>query len=132
MKPIARVRMPTHTEDDLKTFFVEYQNTLTKYSIKRPKYINNIDELGGRISCPTRVIIIVPTDIKKLYTSSPENRQSLTIIQTIYADGSTPLPPVVICSGENIIESWVQDNLTGAEVLAVSQMGYTNESIALA
>jgi len=30
------------------------------------------------------------------------------------------------------MESWVQDNLSGAEVLAVSQMGYTNESIALA
>jgi len=124
--------MTTHTEDDLKIFFVEYQNTLKKYSIKRPKYINNMDELGGRIGCPTRVIIIVPTDIKELYTASPENRQSLTIIQTIYADGSTPLPPVVICSGENIIESWVQDNLRGAGVLAVSQMGYTNESIALA
>jgi len=66
--------MTTHTEDDLKTFFVEYQNTLTKYSIKRPKYINNMDELGGRIGCPTRVIIIVPTDIKELYTASPENR----------------------------------------------------------
>jgi len=34
--------------------------------------------------------------------------------------------------GGNIIASWVQDNMTGAVVLGVSQMGYPNESSALA
>ena len=33
---------------------------------------------------------------------------------------------------ETIIKSWVPDNLTGAEVLAVSQMGYVSKSIAVA
>lgn len=27
------------------------------------------------------------------------------------------------------MESWIHDNLTGAEVIAVSQTGYTNESM---
>jgi len=29
-KPIANVRLTTHSEEDLKTFFVDYQNTLSK------------------------------------------------------------------------------------------------------
>jgi len=90
-----------------------------------------MDEYGARVSCPTGETVIVPTEIKVLYTASPENRKSITIIETICADGSPPLPPVVICPGENIIEDWFQDNLTGAEVIAVSQTGYTNESIAV-
>jgi len=90
-----------------------------------------MDESGVRVGCPTGETVIVLTEIKELYTASPENRKSITIIETICADGSPPLPPVVICPGEKIMEDWVQDNLTGAEVIAVSQTGYTNESIAV-
>ena len=72
-KPIARVRVTTHTEEDLKAFYIEYQNILTKYGIKRAKYIYNMDESGVRIGCLTREIVIVPTSVKELYTASPEN-----------------------------------------------------------
>lgn len=130
-KPIANVRLTTHSEEDLKTCFVEYQNTLSKYGIRHAKYISNMDEFGVRVGCPTGETVVVPIEIKELYTASPENRKSITIIETICADGSPPLPPVVICPGEKIMEDWVHDNLSGAEVIAVSQTGYTNESIAL-
>ena len=130
-KPISCVRMITHTEDDPKRFFILYLNTLTKYGIKPTIYIYNMHGLEVIIVCSTGEILIVPTHIHELYTASLKNPQSLTIIETICANGSTPLPPVVICQGKKIIVSWVQDNLTGVEVLAVSQMGYTIESIAL-
>lgn len=90
-----------------------------------------MDESGIRIGCPTGEIVVVPKDIKELYTASPENCKSITIIETICADGSPPPPPVVICPGEKIMESWIHDNLTGAEVITVSQTGYTNENVAL-
>ena len=130
-KPIAHVRLTIHSEADLKAFFIEYQNTLTKYGIRRAEYIYNMDESGVRVGCPNGETVIVPTEIKELSTASPENRKSITIIETICADGSPPLPPVVICPGEKIMEDWVQNNVTGAEVIAVSQTGYTNESIAV-
>ncbi|RPA95960.1 hypothetical protein L873DRAFT_1845620 [Choiromyces venosus 120613-1] len=104
-------------EEDVKDFFVEYQNTLSKYVIK--------------IGCPTGEIVIVPTQVKEVYTASSENHKSLTIIETICVDGRQPPPPVIICPGEKIMENWIQDNLTGAEVITVSPTGYTNECIAL-
>ena len=125
MKPITRVRVSTHSEEDLKSFFDKYQNTLVKYGIKRPKYIFNMDESGVRIECPPGDIVVVPTEIKELYTATPENRKSITIIKTIYAEGTPPPPPVIICPGEKTMESWIHDNLTGAEVITVSQTGYT-------
>ncbi|PWW71737.1 hypothetical protein C7212DRAFT_231846 [Tuber magnatum] len=131
-KPIAHLRVATHSEEDLKTFFVEYQNTLSKYGIGKSKYIYNMDESGVRVGCPTGEIVIVPTHVKELYTASPENRKSITIIETICTDGSPPLPPVIICPGEKIMDEWIQENLTGAEMIAVSQTGYTNENINIA
>jgi len=131
-KPIARARIMTHTEEDLKTFFVNYQNTLAKYNIDKAKYIYNMDESGVRIGCPAGEVVIVPTEVKELYTTSPENRQSVTIIEAICADGRLPPPPVIICPGEKIMENWIHDNLTAAEVITVSPTGYTNENIALA
>jgi len=65
--------MTTHTEEDLKTFFVEYQNTLMKYGVKCAKYIYNIYESGVRIGSPTGKILIVPTHINELYTASSKN-----------------------------------------------------------
>ena len=63
---------------------------------------------------------------------SPENSKSITIIETICDDGTPPLPPVLLCPGEQFMEIWVSDNILEAEVIAVSQTGYTNEKIALA
>jgi len=130
-KPIARARIATHTEADLKNFFTQYQSTLDKYGIGRAKYIYNMDESGVRVGCPKDEIVIVPADIKELYTSSPENRKSLTIIEVICADGTSPPPPLIICPGEKIMENWVHENLTGAEVISVSPTRYTNERITL-
>ncbi|RPA94217.1 hypothetical protein L873DRAFT_1793123 [Choiromyces venosus 120613-1] len=91
-----------------------------------------MDESGVRIGCQIGEMINVPTEVKELYTSSPENRKSITIIETICADGSTPIPPVIICPGKKIMENWVDENLLEANVIVVSPTGYTNENIALA
>jgi hypothetical protein len=67
-----------------------------------------------------------------MYTSSPENRKSVTIIEAISADGREPLPPLVICPGKRIMESWIHDNLKRGEVIGQSETGYTNERTAIA
>ncbi|RPA94213.1 hypothetical protein L873DRAFT_1939923 [Choiromyces venosus 120613-1] len=131
-KPIARARITTHTEEDLKTFFTNYQENLDCYGIHHARYIYNMDESVVRIGCPTGEIIVVPTEVKELYTASPENQKSLMIIEAICADGTPPPPPVIICPGEKIMESWIHENLTGAEVITISPTGYDNENIALA
>ncbi|RPA90051.1 hypothetical protein L873DRAFT_1795729 [Choiromyces venosus 120613-1] len=94
----------TQSKEDLERFFVEYENTLIKCGIKCAKYIANIDESGVCIRCPTGKIVIVPTQVKELYTTSPENQKSITIIETICTDGSPPLPPIVRYPGEKIKE----------------------------
>jgi len=131
-KPIAQARIEAHTEKDLEVWFDKYRATLHKYGIKKAKNIHNMDETGARIGCPAGEEIIVPIDVKEVYTPSPENRKSVTILEAISADGREPPPPLIICPGKRIMESWIHDNLKGSEVIALSPTGYTNEAIAIA
>jgi hypothetical protein len=64
--------------------------------ITKGKNVLNIGELGARVGCSRGEHVIVPTEVKELYTSSPKNRKSVTIIETIVADGREPLPPFII------------------------------------
>ena len=89
-----------------------------------------MDKKGARVYIPTREEIVVPIGIKEIYTRIPENRISLTIIESISADGKA-IPPVVIVPGVIIIVSWFHENMTGYEVITVSPTGYTNEGICM-
>jgi hypothetical protein len=131
-KPIAWDRVDTHNEKDVEEWFDKYRTTLAKYSIKKRKNIHNMDESGARVGCPKGEEVVVPIEVKEMYTSSPENRKSMTIIEAVSADGREPPPPFVICPGKRIMESWIHDNLKGGEVIDLSETGYTNERIAIA
>lgn len=47
-----------------------------------------MDGSGARIGCPGGEHVIVPSQVKDLYTASPKNHKSVTIIETIRVDGS--------------------------------------------
>jgi hypothetical protein len=117
-KPIAQNRVDTHSEKDLEGWFGKYYATLDKYNIRKSRNIWNMDESGARVGCPNREEVIVLIEVKELYTTSPENRKSVTIIEAICVDGSEPPPPMIICLGQRIMESWIHDNLLGNEVIA--------------
>ena len=67
-----------------------------------------------------------------MYTSSPENRKSVTIIEAVSANRREPPLPVVICLGKRIMESWIHNNLESGELISQSNIGYTNKAIAIA
>jgi hypothetical protein len=89
-----------------------------------------MDEKGARIYMPASEEVIVPIRIKEIYTGIPENRISLTIIESISIDGKA-IPPVVIVPGVIIMVSWFHENITGYKVIIVSPTRYINEGICI-
>jgi hypothetical protein len=131
-KPIASHRVDMHTKDNLREWFEkEYRPALEFTGIRSGKYIHNMDEKGARIACPAGEEVVVPVGIKEMYVGIPENRMSLTVIESISADGKA-IPPVVIVPGTMIMVSWFHENMTGHEVVTVSPTGYTNVGICIA
>src|SRR5450432_4336715 len=96
-KPIARNRVDTYSEKDLEVWFRKYYKIYNKYYIRKSRDIYNIDELGARVGCLNREEVIVLIDTKELYTASPKNRKSITIIEDIYIDRSKLLLLIIIC-----------------------------------
>jgi hypothetical protein len=63
-----------------------------------------MDEKGARVCIPAGEEVVVLIRIKEIYTGIPENRISLTIIESISID-SKVISPVVIIPGVMIIVS---------------------------
>ena len=100
-----------------------------KYSIK-PESIWNIDETGFRIGIPGGERVIVPHIAKQLYTPSPENRLSITILETVSTVGEV-IPPVLVIPGKIHMDSWYHSNLDSTELFLLSDTGYSNTQLAL-
>ncbi len=108
-KPIPRHRTDMHTEQDLRDWFEkEYVPALEHTGIRSGEFIHNMDEKGCRIACPSGEEVVVPLGISEMYVGIPENRVSLTVIESICANG-TAMPPVVIVPGATIMESWFHE-----------------------
>ena len=66
----------------------------------------------------------------KLYTLSLENKTSITIIKAVSASGKVT-PPVLIILGKVYMESWYHESLSSIERILLSELGYTNDQLAM-
>jgi hypothetical protein len=63
-----------------------------------------------------------------LYTTTAEDRKSITMDETIIADGTT-IPPIIIIQGKQHIESWYSSKLEKGIRVVLSDSRYTNKEI---
>jgi hypothetical protein len=91
----------------------------------------NIDESRARVKCPRGEHVIVLAEVIELYTASPENKKSITVVKTIITDKRKPLPPFVIAPRKQIIDNWINKKLISKERIAATLTGYTNNEVAL-
>ena len=105
-KPIASHQVDMHTKKHLRKWFkTEYKPALEYTQIKSKKYIHNIDKKGAWIACLAKEEVVVLIRIKEMYVGVPENRLSLTIVESISADGKA-IPPLVIVPSVTITTVW--------------------------
>lgn len=120
-----------HSEDNLREWFEkEYRPAIETTEITEDRFIHNIDEKGYRLAYSASEEIVVPLGITEIYVRNPENRLSITIIESICTNGKI-IPPICIISSVNIIGNWFFPAMTGHEVVTVSDSRYTNESICM-
>jgi|GEM_PF-6766714 len=89
-----------------------------------------MDETGFRIRVVVGRIVITYLNTKAVYLADPGNRESITAIKTICADGST-IAPMLILKGEVLLEKYFLNDLDDAALLATSPMGYSNEGLGM-
>jgi hypothetical protein len=94
-----------HTEKSIRDWFEkEYKPALEFTGIRTGKPIRNMDEKGARVAVPAGEEVVVPIGIKEVYVGVPEKRLSLTVVESISADGK-PTPLLIIVPGILIMET---------------------------
>ena len=88
-----------------------------------------MDESDAQVGCPAGEKVVVLIEVIDLYVPSPENKKSVTIFETVYANGKELIPPFIVCPGVKIMDTWIHDNLTGDKKITTSLTGYTNDKI---
>jgi hypothetical protein len=128
-KPISQQRVAAQDSEVIRKWFCAFQQFYSNESIKGEN-IWNMDETGFRIGIPGGQKVIVPCNVTELYTTSPENRISITVIESV-SSISIAIAPVIIIPGKMHMESWYHDNLHGNELILLSDTGYTNDELAM-
>lgn len=78
----------------------------------------------------TECMPITHSTQKSAYTADPQNCESVTVIETISADGMAN-HPMVIMQGAVFKEKLFNYNLSDETLLAMSETGFTNDRLAL-
>jgi hypothetical protein len=102
-KPIAQQRTQAQEPSIIIEWFEKYTELVLQYHIN-PQSLWNMDETSFRIGILGGEQVIVPRVVKQLYTPSPENRVSITIIEAVSAAGQN-IPPVLVVPGKIHMEA---------------------------
>jgi hypothetical protein len=131
MKPLAIERKAQHHPDDIRAHFQRFQETIERFGVQKDD-LYNFDETGFRIGVGRAHTVICKRrkgHNHRLYLNDPDNREMITCVETICADGSS-IPPMVILSAIIHQEKWYT-NLPGDYLIGVSDTGYSNDVLNL-
>ncbi|OAQ99520.1 hypothetical protein LLEC1_05927, partial [Akanthomyces lecanii] len=123
---IEAKRKAAEDPDVINNYFQLLKKAIIGFGIT-PEDTWNMDESGFRIGVGKDQLIITKRHHKH-YFSSPENRESATVIEAISAGGSF-IPAFVILSGKQHMARWYSKGLDGKMKISVTSTGYTNDEI---
>src|ERR1700720_298569 len=89
-------------------FFDMLTNIIEEYKIT-PGNIYNMDEKGIQLGIGARITVMIDRDQKAVYSIEDGNRELITVIECICADGSI-LHPSVIFQGQRRNSEWGRNN----------------------
>jgi hypothetical protein len=89
----------------------------------------NYDETGFRVGIGRAYKVITRLKSRRLYLSDPNNRESVTSVETISVD-RTVIDPFIILPGANYLHKAFRD-LFRNTLIGVSETGYSNDNLNL-
>ncbi|KAJ0131291.1 hypothetical protein HZ326_25608 [Fusarium oxysporum f. sp. albedinis] len=115
----------------IRNWFRLVQNTTAKYGV-RSDDIWNFDETGFmRGVIPSDIVITSSERRKRPKSIQPGNREWVTAIQAINAEGQA-IDPFIVVAGQYHLANWYREsNLSATWAIATTQNGWTDNEIGL-
>jgi hypothetical protein len=87
-----------------------------------------MDEIGFRIGVGRAHKVITRSSNQRQFIQDPDNRDYITLMESISVVGVS-YAPIVILKSATIIERWIADSLLNNYLLTNSESGYTNDEL---
>lgn len=113
---LEQCRARALNEHTVREYFTILNDLITRYNIP-PENIYNMDEKGILLGVGKRTAAFVDRDQKTLYQVEDGNRELVTVIECISADGEA-LDPCVIYKGARRDLAWGRNNPCKARFVA--------------
>ena len=88
------------TQDSVDAWFADFEELIAELNITSPKQVYNCDEAGFPLQVKNNMRVCVDRYMKRNFKCVTANKDSITTLQCICANGSV-LPPTVIFPGKN-------------------------------
>ena len=130
-RPIDYQRAQCEDPDVVRAWFALVRNTIAKYGIQEVD-IYNFDETGFLMGMLSSAKVVTISERRgRPRTKQPGNREWVSVIQGIGADGWS-LPPFVVVKGQYHLLSWYQDSkFPDTWKIRTSETGWTTNEIGL-
>lgn len=129
-KPLAAERKNAHNVVDIQAYFSQFHSVTETLGIP-PDDMWNMDETGFRVGCGVAHLVVTLSPHKRVVIADPDNRDYITAVECINGVGGS-VPSFLILKGVNILHKWALENeLEDDIMLATSDSGYSNDSLAL-
>ena len=128
-KTLDSARVNGTSSEALREWFALFEKTVAKYHIQ-PCDIYNMDETGIALGACCNQWVLGQSNKKQTYLKSPENREWVTIVETIGAQGQL-LQPLVIFKGQGLQSTWFPKEQHPDWKFAHSPNGWTSSEIAI-
>jgi hypothetical protein len=125
-KPLSAARKAAQKRANIDLHFEKFKRWYQEQNMK-PENLHNFDETGFRIGCLAGQIVFTRTD-KQVYISDPDNRELVTLIESICAIGTTT-DPMMIMPSQQMKEKHFPEGLNDGIRIGVSESGYTNDRL---
>ena len=126
-KKLEAARASGVSPEIVTNFFSQYSSLQKEYYILAENTYN-MDETGVALGVCNNATVLASSASTKVYTKTPENREWVSIIETISAAGSK-ITPVVIFKGKNLQTSWFSVDSIPDWYYTTSQNGWMSNEI---
>ena len=120
-------RKVVYRKEDLEKHFNEFNDIMIKYGID-PLDVYNMDKTGFWIRVIIGRIVIIHLSTKAVYLVDPDNRESLTVVETICVDSNT-IPLILILKGDVLLKKYFENDLENNTLLTTSLSRYSNKGL---
>ena len=108
-KPIESSRIRGTQPEQINIFYEDF-DTIRTHTNVRQEDVWNMDEQGiGLGVCNNSQVLLGASGKRQIYIQSPENREWVSVLESISASGKH-IRPLVIFKGNDILTSWFTEN----------------------